>query len=79
MALEKLFPAPLRLAEAGWGEFGEAISRRDWRRNLPFLPGHCQAFLKNITTKWEMIHFRLSLCSPISLSVSAVIRVGSGV
>jgi hypothetical protein len=43
---EIFFSPPLRLAESPSGQLRKSISRRDLRRNLPSLPGPCQAFLK---------------------------------
>jgi len=42
------FAPPLRLAEGKQGVYGKGISRQCLRRNLPFLPGPWQAFIKNL-------------------------------
>jgi hypothetical protein len=41
-----IFSSPLRFAERKQKIYGQGISRRCLRRNLSFLPGPCQAFLK---------------------------------
>jgi hypothetical protein len=43
-----LITPPLRFADGQQGVYGKRISRRCLRRNLPFLPGPCQAFRKNL-------------------------------
>jgi lactoylglutathione lyase len=42
-----LIPPPLRFADDPQGVYGKGISRRCLLRNLTFLPGPWQAFLKN--------------------------------
>jgi hypothetical protein len=39
---------PLRFADGQQGVYGKGISRRCLRRNLPFLPGPWQGFMKNM-------------------------------
>jgi hypothetical protein len=47
-----LIPPPLRFADDQKGVHGKRISRRCLLRNLAFLPGPWQAFLKNSTNEF---------------------------
>ncbi|KPK92729.1 MAG: hypothetical protein AMJ94_04590, partial [Deltaproteobacteria bacterium SM23_61] len=47
-----LIPPPLRLADDPQGIHGKRISRRCLLRNLTFLPGPWQAFLKHSTDEF---------------------------
>jgi hypothetical protein len=48
ISLKKFFPAPASPCGKPAGGLKEAVSRRGLRRNLPFLPGPCQAFIKHL-------------------------------
>jgi len=43
---------PLRFADDQQGVYGKRMSRRCLLRNLPFLPGPWQAFMKNLINEF---------------------------
>jgi hypothetical protein len=51
ISLKKFFSVPASLCGKPAGRLGEGISRREFRRNLPFLPGPCQAFFRILTNQ----------------------------
>jgi hypothetical protein len=71
-----LITPPLRFADDQRGVYGKRISRRCLLRNLSFLPGPWQAFMKNMINGFgDEPHILGSAPTFLSVSIHSTIRI----